>query len=440
MRVRSVFCGIILLPFLSVACTKTVRVMSSIEPAKDHTSSSVALNRPALGADIGLGGQPAEPLDEEAVALVAPPSWPLGELASFYEALDELAQHKRQESVRVMWMGDSHTAADFMTDVVRNALQGAFSGGGPGFVRLGMDGYRHAQVQLTVSGKWRKAPILPAQRTRVLDGVFGYGGVRTIPLSGASVKARASAKYKGTLRWTISYRLEQNAAFAVRLGTQEQILRAAPAAQDIANKIQYQSFEGAAEQELVVRHVAGSPEIFGAYCETVEPGVVLDTVGINGARAATALAWEPEQFAESVQARDVDLLVLAYGTNEVFDKTNPARYQEHLEEIVKLVRNRSPELPCWVIGAPDAATDDGRSRVRVAQVNEQQLLAAKNQGCAFTSAYELMGGEGSFSRWMSAKPPLARGDHIHLTIAGYQQLGQLFANQLLGETSSEHQP
>jgi hypothetical protein len=73
-------------------------------------------------------------------------------------------------------------------------------------------------------------------------------------------------------------------------------------------------------------------------------------------------------------------------------------------------------------------------------VNEQQLLAAKNQGCAFTSAYELMGGEGSFSRWMLAKPPLARGDHIHLTIAGYQQLGQLFANQLLGENSSEHQP
>src|SRR5690606_39721705 len=117
MRVRSVFCGIILLPFLSVACTKTVGVMSSIEPAKDYTSSAVALNRPALGADIGIGGQPAEPLDEDAVALVAPPSWPLVELASFYEALDELAQHKRQASVRVMWMGDSHTAADFMTDV-----------------------------------------------------------------------------------------------------------------------------------------------------------------------------------------------------------------------------------------------------------------------------------------------------------------------------------
>lgn len=411
--------------------------MSTADPGKDLTAPRLSAAPPVVASDIGFGGQPTDPMERESL-VPAERSWPLGELARFYEALEALGEHKRTAPVRVMWMGDSHVAADFMTDVVRGALQDAFVEGGPGFVRLGLDGYRHGQVQVIASGKWRKEPILPAQRTRVLDGVFGYGGIRTIPFAGASVRARATSKYTGNLRWTISYRLESGAALAVGLGSHQETLRAAVVTDaDHSAEIQYQTIEGAADQEFVVKHLAGSPEIFGAFCETLEPGVVLDTVGINGARAATALAWEPEQFAEAVSARSVDLLVLAYGTNEVFDKTDPARYQEHIEQIVTLVRSRTPDLPCWVIGAPDAATGDGRSRVRVTQVNEAQRLAAQSQACAFTSAYELMGGDRSFSQWMSARPALARGDHVHLTIAGYQRLGQSLADRLLGEGEAE---
>ena len=383
---------------------------------------------------MGLGGESGSGEPESASDSAEPESiaYPLPELGSFYEALDALSRGTREKPVRIMWMGDSHTAADFMTDEIRQALHRVGRAGGPGFVRLGLDGYRHGEVRLKVSGRWRKAPILPAQRTRVLDGVFGYGGIRTIPLAGASVRAQLGSKYEGDVRWTLIYRLPPGASLLAQIGEQSYVLNDADSA-SATPPISYRTFEADGQQELVLSHRSGSPEVFGAYVETARPGIVFDTVGINGARAATALAWEPQQFSEAVLARQIDLLVLAYGTNEVFARTNPERYREHTEQIVRLLRQQQRDLPCWVVGPPDAATDDGRSRTRVLQVTEAQEAAAKTMGCAFSSAYRLMGGEGSFSRWMRKHPPLARSDHIHLTIAGYHELGQRLAAVLLGE-------
>ncbi|HXS19123.1 MAG TPA: GDSL-type esterase/lipase family protein, partial [Polyangiaceae bacterium] len=327
--------------------------------------------------------------------------------------------------------GDSHTAADFMTDEVRKAMRSAAPAGGPGYVRLGLDGYRHSEVRLTSTGRFRHAPRLPAQRTRVLDGVFGYGGIRTLPQPGASVRAVLSSQYHGPVRWTLSYRLPERAAVAVQLGTQKIELSATSGAASEPQSVLYHELDGDAGQEFVLKHVAGQPEIFGVFVETLSPGVVVDTVGINGARAATVLAWERAQFAEAVRLRGVDLLVLAFGTNEIFDNARPDRYEAHVQEIVETVREVSPELPCWIVGPPDASTEDGRSRVRVAEVTAAQRRAAVRLGCAFSSAYELMGGERSFVNWMTHQPPWARGDRIHLTVAGYQELGRLLGASLL---------
>lgn len=414
-----------------VACSRPVRVMSGVREDKPAISMADPL---PLGAEMGLGGISGHEPEPLAVTKVDAPviSTPLPALAPFYTALDRLAHGQNERPVRIMWLGDSHTAADFMTDEVRRALTKGYAAGGPGFVRLGLAGYRHAEMHISSSGRFRHVPLLPAQRSRVADGVFGYGGIRTIPQDGARVVARATARYQGPLRWRLSYRLPDQAALEVRVGSEIVELRADAPRATANTTILHYDFVAPAERELTIKHIAGSPELFGVFVETEAPGVVLDTVGINGARAATVLAWERTQFQDAVRHRQIDLLVLAYGTNEVFDKTEPLKYLPQLREIVEEIREVDEALPCWIVGPPDAATDDGRSRIRVAQVTEVQRTAAEQLGCAFTSAYELMGGERSFSRWMTRKPALARSDRIHLTIAGYQQLGQMLAQELLG--------
>lgn len=359
---------------------------------------------------------------------------PLPSLASFYRELTKLAWGERASPVRIYWLGDSHTAADFMTHTLRRRLERFVRAGGPGFVRVGLDGYRHGAVSVRNQGRFRKAPILPAQRTRVLDGVFGYGGIRTLPTAGASSRLEyrppSEVPEDSEMQWTLSARLPPGASLRVRLGEQETPVNA-PGTTEEAGFVSLQ-VQGPANQPLTISHRSGSPEIFGVFGELTTPGVVLDTVGINGARAATPLAWEPERHAQAVARRAPDLLVLAFGTNEVFDRGAPERYTDHTTALVRRVRLARPGVPCWIIGPPDAGTSSGASRSRVADVTAAQRRAAAENDCSFTSAAELMGGEGAFRRWMSERPALARSDYIHLTIAGYERLGSMLADALLG--------
>ncbi len=346
----------------------------------------------------------------------------LPELAPFYERLDELRAGKRLTSVRVLWLGDSHTAADFMTAKVRARLAEVASDGGPGFISLGLDAYRHGAARVEKFGKWRHQPILPAQRTRVLDGVFGYAGQRTIPLAGAEARVELRTRRVGeNMRWTLLTRLEPGDALEVVLGGQATIVRAHELV-EIGG--QSDSFVAPATAGFVVRHRAGDPQVFGVVVESLRAGAVLDTVGINGARVATPLAWEPQQYQAAVRQRQPDLAVLAYGTNEAFDNTAPEKYADHYRELVGRLRAAVPELSCWVIGAPDAATRDGRSVTRLAPLLLVQQNVARELGCAFTSAQALMGGSGGFQSWLTSSPPLARGDRIHLSVLGYETLGQ----------------
>jgi hypothetical protein len=235
----------------------------------------------------------------------------------------------------------------------------------------------------------------------VLDGVFGYGGIRTLPAASAGVSAELREKVSEPFTWTLSYRLPPGAQLEVHVA--DEVFRLAPETSGAADGadsekgenasggIQSKTFSLKGDESFSVHHYAGDPQVFGAFGEFVSAGVVVDTVGINGARAATVLAWRPEPFIEQVKLRAPDLLVLAFGTNEVFDQTNTDRYVEHTEKVVQLVREGRPGIPCWIIGPPDSAAKDGTSKERVTLVTEAQRKAAEEGGCAFTSAYEFDG-------------------------------------------------
>jgi lysophospholipase L1-like esterase len=460
----------------------SVLAIAACHPASRPGSGSarrdpapVPANGPGSSEQTPVVPPPPPPLSADEVPPVDATLRPLPELGAFYEKLDALRHGKTQDRpLRVLWLGDSHTSADFLTHRVRAHLQGLVGDAGPGFLRLGLEPYRHEAASFEITGRFRHEPVLPAQRTRVKDGVFGYGGIRTLPQAGARVKVSvrmpgvasggvgssgvgssgvgssgvgssgvgssgATSGAAAALRWRLSYRLPEGAVIDVRVGQTERRLSSSvgdgPA-------ILSADFEGGAADTFELSHVAGAPEIFGVFAERASSGLVLDTVGIDGARAATPLAWAPEQFERAVAERSPALVVVAYGTNEVFDKGRADQYAEHTLALIERVRAGAGPIPCWVIGPMDASGPGGQSRPRVSEISLAQADAARQAGCAFTSAQAVMGGEGSFARWTTQRPQLARTDGIHLTIAGYRQLGDLLAERLvtLAPQPSEAQP
>lgn len=361
----------------------------------------------------------------------------LGHLDRFYQALGELEAGHRESNVRILWLGDSHTAADFLTDQVRRDLEQVYPSGGPGYVVLGQKGTRHGGLSLEMSGRWKRQPRDPATQLPTADGIFGYGGVRTLP--GAGSRARVTPMSRRALRADLAYRLRAGDSLAVQFGTESRLLKGKSHSPLIEHeKISLNA--SAQTASFTIKQLSGQPEIFGVDLTTLEPGIVLDTVGLNGARVGTPLAWDPDVFGKEVSLRDPSLVVLMFGTNEVFDRRDPSHYEEQTAELISRIRAAAPNADCWIIGPPDAAQSTGESRERVVPITEAQLRAARRSQCAFTSLYSVMGGAGSFTTWVRASPPLARTDNIHLTVQGYEELGRRLSSLLLKSRPTNSHP
>lgn len=358
-------------------------------------------------------------------------SQPSDTLARFHQALSDLSRGRRGSPLRILWLGDSHTAADYWPDAVRQRLGARFGNGGPGFVRVGAFVYRHAKVQVKIRGRWLREPSNPAVSTPLADRIWGLGGMRFKPRS-ADASARvqlASGATRGGVHWELVYRLpDARAGFQVALDGGPPHTVGGASSTD--SGVQHLELSGSMDGDLSVEHFEGVPELMGAFVESTKPGVVVDTVGIDGARAATLLAWDEASWIEQVRRRSPTLAVLAFGTNEVLAPDMSERYGANLSRIVERLRRATPELDCLFIGPTPLETHHGSTHSRVMELDEIATETARSLGCRYFSPYQAMGGEGGYARWSAESPTLTAHDRVHLNAAGYTRLGNLIADQL----------
>lgn len=355
-------------------------------------------------------------------------------LATFYGALRELSSGARKKHVRVLWLGDSHGAADFWSGNLRTELQTRFGNGGPGFLHLGYREYRHDGVKTSVGGKWKMRPGNPATRSVTGDGIFGLGGILFVASAesprGTVTITEPTAPAKMT--WDLCYRLTSaDDELRVSLtGQPDTVLKATDAepAGAVRHVVLTSDTPGATFGAAVT---AGTPELCGLVAEgdpKAQAGVVLDTLGINGARFSTPLAWNEASWASELSRRDPDLVVLEYGTNELSDwPLKTTSFTEPLRALMARIRKVRPDVDCVVLAPTDRADAEERVPIGRDAVREGAL----ESGCAFWDTYAIMGGKGAIRAWQSEKPPKAAKDGIHLAWRGYRELGTKLAEDLM---------
>lgn len=408
-----------------VTCAGATRAPVEAHSAASPAPSATAAKPSPSAATVGAVLSVAEPGAGVAPATQAAP------LARFQAALRDAPHAGR---VRILWLGDSHTAADFWPEAVRKPLQATFGTGGPGFLYLGLGVYRHGGVKISRDGRWRVEPRQPSLWMRQNDGVFGLGGIRAVP-DDASSKIRVESStdvVRGKAHWDIAFRLPTGKArFVVSVeGGEARTLDATTTAVGSISHVTFETERGAA---VTISGGVGEPEIHGAIIESSEPGgIVVDNLGINGARIGTPLAWEPAQWIEQARLRNPALVVFAYGTNEAGDQVAPFRYGPQLESLVALARQAAPSADCLVMGPTDREGPGWTPMPRVREIEAVERQTAERLGCAFFSVVDAMGGDGSLKRWAELDPPLAAVDRVHLTPRGYAELGAMTAKLLLG--------
>src|SRR5690606_11960688 len=103
----------------------------------------------------------------------------------------------------------------------------------------------------------------------------------------------------------------------------------------------------------------GQYVLFGVVVEAEQPGIVLDALGINGARLRTLMAWDSAAWQAQLAWREADLVVLSYGTNETGDGGDMGRYMDDYRRVIEQVKETGAD--CLLVGPTDRQGKDRKS-------------------------------------------------------------------------------
>ncbi|MGB1698660.1 MAG: GDSL-type esterase/lipase family protein [Nannocystaceae bacterium] len=368
-------------------------------------------------------------------------------LAPFYAALRSLADGTRT-NVNIAVYGASHTQADIYPGYLRGYLQSRFGAAGRGVVSLVKFSrwYRTTEFSVESSKHWK---IEHAQKKeRAEEGWFGVMGV-----SGHSSNKRAwtrikPLKNKGAAshgsRYEIMF-LEQPKGGRFKVYVDGRLHKTVKTRNKTPGLGSFLIETELGPHELEVRPYGdGEVRLFGVVIHNDQPGVVVDTLGISGTRAANHLAWHDEIWRDSFARRDIQLYLLAYGTNETTDVDQPMSvYRRELTQVLERLKATSPDASCVLIGPGDfpEQSPDGlwTTRPRLVEIVEAQRAIAYEVGCGFWDSLAFMGGAGSMHTWATSVPQMAKSDHVHLTRRGYVRMGMAVTDALMAgyEASSQ---
>ena len=138
-------------------------------------------------------------------------------------------------------------------------------------------------------------------------------------------------------------------------------------------------------------------------------------MGINGARYATALAWDEAAWGVEWKRRPPDLVILEYGTNELSDLGAAARTApKQLATLVARLRRYRADVSCLVLGPTDRLDREEFEPAFVTALIADRGEAAL--GCGFLEHLRSDGRQGfGIDKWRSNEtPPRAAKDGNHL--------------------------
>jgi lysophospholipase L1-like esterase len=357
---------------------------------------------------------------------------PSGSLAPFWEALWRTERAQPEAVTRILHYGDSPTTADLITADVRKLLQDKFGDAGHGTYLIAKPWawYRHDGLENDASG-WK---IDPANMSEVKDGIFGLGGVSFRGAAGATSRIRILEP--GHKRVVVSYLATPGAgAFEILAGKQKigELDTSAPAM--LAAEHSFPLPEDAREIRLNV--TSGEVRLFGFAFFKDPPGVLYDSLGLNGAfTSVLARFFNEAHWAEELKQAHPQLIIVNYGTNEsVYAPYVDTAYEKELKETIRRIRAAVPTAAILIMSPMDrgerkAGGDIGTVPVLPRLIAIQEKVAL-TEGVAFFNTFEAMGGSGTMGRWYMAEPRLVSADFIHPLPSGARIVGTLFYRALM---------
>ena len=362
----------------------------------------------------------------------------------------------------ILQLGDSHTAADFFSGRVRERLQQAFGTGGDAYIVPGRPslGVRSAVFDSDASDGWNYEAL---QRSDARKRFFLSGFNAISRKSGAELTFRsrggrafdtvevAFLKQPGGGRAEVA--VDGTPAGQINLeGEADELTTLAVNAQGAGVPNGF--------HEIKVKALSDAPvTVTGVDVGRDGDGVSYLSLGFPGATVQLLQKLTAENIAADFRRISPDVVVLAFGTNEGFnDNLDVAAYAQQYEQILHRLQEIRPDLRIVIIGPPDAARPNGVSHSagvgqdnnngpvatepgggqcrfpvppKLNPVREAQRKLADKLGAYFWDWSSAQPGPCGAQIWAAANPPLMARDYVHMTLEGYKQSADRFADFLI---------
>jgi lysophospholipase L1-like esterase len=362
-------------------------------------------------------------------------------LGAFFDRLDELETGKGDPIVRVVNLGASTIGFDDLTSALRERFQRRFGDGGAGFVLLQryLLNYAHNWVELHAKG-WKSGFILWGGRR---DGRYGLGGVSYESEGGAVTRVLTREHELGdeVSKIELWYSTVPKRGGQLLVEIDEEEPRVVETQADV-HEDRWAVWKVPEGPHQVRVRAKGKVRAYGVVFETDGPGVVWDQMSMIAVATSHMLRWDDQHIAAQVGRRNPDLLVFAYGGNDlqrVADgKLGQEKYVAEYTELVEKVRAGKPGASCLILGITERMQSKGRplGTDDIETIVDGQRETAEATGCAFFDMYVAMGGKGSFRKWRRHKPALVKGDGIHLSHEGNEKMGGWIFDALMSAYTS----
>jgi lysophospholipase L1-like esterase len=357
-------------------------------------------------------------------------------LRPFFQQLARLEQTPHQQ-VRILQLGDSHTAADFLSGRLRERLQSQFGHAGRGLLPPGLPyrGVRQAGFKVTVGGAWDYENSLNPRHA----GPFGIAGFNassraakaSIAVDSETPFDRASlsvwqqpggGRLEVEIDGRIVDRIETGSGTGVRL-------------------LRYDA--NAARTLRLIAADRRKVTILDYGIEGGSGGIVYDALGVVGATIGILDRWDGATVQQQIAQAQPALIVLAFGTNEAYaDAIDEAAYAGQYAGAIRSLKAAAPNAAIAVIGPPDLLKPQPGCRPAsqscvwlppgaLGPVRSIQRRLAQSEGFFFWDWSALMLASGGMGAWAEAATPLARPDRVHLSVEGYAQSADGFYEAIM---------
>ena len=341
----------------------------------------------------------------------------------------------------VLHIGDSHIQGGMLSEALRQTLQSKYGNGGRGLIApLKLAGTNQpADYSFTSANRAWKATKLTSHKRREGASLTGIAvafaspalslniGVNNIDDSFSSVTL-LHAPAKGNISAN---------------STEMSITKTGNDSLSYATTFTLPS----ACQQLPLYNLSGISELWGAILHNNRSGVVLHSIGNNG--ACYQHYNQLDSFAARTAVFAPDLIIISLGTNEAFGNCkDPNAIKNEIHRLVSALQKSNPEAAILLTTPMECdrlqRSRRGRRRRRTVFTTNTNCLTVRNiimqygaeNSIAVWDLYTVAGGKGSAAKWV-ANSLLAKRDHVHCSAEGYRLQGKLLAEALIQSLTEE---